>query len=69
MLTAKEAREFLLYCAHNPIDDQSNHHLPLASLQSTVSNMMGGKTKLQDFLLFKPKEEPSLEDQIAYGDW
>ena len=36
----------------HPIDDQSNHHLPIASLQATVANIMGGNRRVSDFLIF-----------------
>jgi hypothetical protein len=52
ILTHKEAVELRLWVQTNPIDDQSNHHLPVASLQSTVANIMGGNAKITDYLIF-----------------
>ena len=69
MLTAREARDFALYCQTSPIDDQANHHWPIASLQATVANIMGGQTKPEDFLLFREREEQSIDELLLGSGW
>ena len=69
ILTSTEAREFAAYCARYPIDDESNSHVPIASLQSQVAGMMGGKAKLSDYLVFRPREEVPLDSQLVSKDW
>ncbi len=61
--------EFDLWCRYyqrQPFDDQSNHHVPLASLQATVANFGGGKKKLTDFLVFRKSddEKPDLDAKL-----
>lgn len=71
MMTAREARDFAEYCARYPIDDESNHHVPIASLHATVVSMMGGKGgDLTDYLVFKPRnEDVDIEAQLMGLDW
>lgn len=54
-----------MYARHNPIDDQANHHVPIASLQATVSNLLGGDRVLTDYLLYRDREEQSSDAWIA----
>lgn len=69
-LTVREAREFFAYCEAFPIDDQSNHHMPIAFLHSTVRNMMGGKATIRDCMLFADKQEgQDVESQLLGGNW
>lgn len=79
MLTAREAAEFMQYVEHNPIDDQSNFHVPNALLCSLTANInrdvKRGKTfNLTDFLVFRdrPEEKNDLSDidrQLLGGGW
>lgn len=73
MMSAREAAEFFAYAAGNPLDDQSNHHLPIASLQASYLNSKreSGKApfKIQDFLLFGERKETDVEDDLLNGDW
>jgi hypothetical protein len=71
LLTAKEAREFAIYCARYPIDDESHHHVPIANLHAQVANMLnnGRQKNLTDFLVYKPRETPDIEDQLRSGNW
>jgi hypothetical protein len=69
ILTAREAKEFATYCARYPIDDESNHHIPVANLHTTVANMMGGKTKITDHLVFRKRGETDLDEMLLSGDW
>lgn len=61
MFTSREVAEMFAYCERNPIDDQSNFHLPLASLQASFHNANRGdgskEAKLRDFLLFRERDE------------
>ncbi len=72
-LSAREAAEFFAFCTHNPIDDQSNFHYPIAALHANFINMKqdqsAPKRKLREFLLFRDPEETDLEDDILNGDW
>jgi hypothetical protein len=73
MLTGREVAEMFAYCERNPIDDQSNFHLPLANFQALFANANrapGTKAmNLRDFLLFREREEPDIEDELLNGDW
>jgi hypothetical protein len=70
ILTSREAEELKAYVARNPIDDQSNHHVPIAYLHSQVANIVGGRHKLQDFLIFRPKaDDGDIDSQILNGNW
>jgi hypothetical protein len=70
ILTSREASELKAYHARNPIDDQSNHHVPIAYLQSQVANLAGGKRKLKDFLIFRPRaDDDDIDSQLLSGGW
>lgn len=70
LLTSREASELKAYVARNPIDDQSNHHLPVAYLHAQVANLAGGKRTLRDFLIFRSKaEDGDIDGQLIAGDW
>lgn len=66
----REEREFLAYCSTNPIDDQSNYHLPIAHMHATLFNINRGKNSkakgLGDFMLFREDTENtmSLDEQL-----
>lgn len=58
------------YTAHNPITDQANHHLPIAYLQSTVANMMGGTSKATDYMIFREKNvDETVDALLLSGNW
>jgi len=61
ILTHREYLELRLWVQGNPIDDQSNHHIPIASLQSSMVNMMGNKSKVTDFLIFNQDKPQDIE--------
>lgn len=76
MLTANEVRDFILYCSENPIDDQSNHHFPIAQLGALTANINRAKDAKpylpSDFMLGGGESEEAsddLEGQILNGDW
>jgi hypothetical protein len=70
ILTSREASELKAYVARNPIDDQSNHHVPIAYLHSQVANLAGGKHNLRDFLIFRPKsDDDDIDSQLISGKW
>lgn len=70
MMTAREARDFAAYCERYPIDDESNYHVPTANLHATVANMTGGQGKtLADYLVFKPRGDGDIEEQLLGGGW
>lgn len=66
--TAAEAIALREYIRTQPIDDQSNHHVPMAQLAMIVSNMMGGHTKLKDFLLFRERMS-DVDAELLSGGW
>lgn len=65
----------MLYVSDNPIDDQSNFHVPLAQLTALHANINRTKNakpfKLTDFMLFRKQEEQvsDIEQQLLSGDW
>lgn len=70
ILTSRDASELKAYVARNPIDDQSNHHVPIAYLHSQVANLAGGKSRLRDFLIFRPKsDDDDIDAQLLSGGW
>jgi hypothetical protein len=70
ILTSRDATDLKAYVARNPIDDQSNHHVPIAYLHSQVANLAGGKHNLRDFLIFrKPSEDDDIDSQLISGRW
>ena len=68
IFTHKEAQVLRIWMRTNPIDDQSNFHVPIAQLQSTVVAMMGGKQKLTDFLIFR-ENDGDIDSLLAGNDW
>jgi hypothetical protein len=70
ILTSREASELKAYVARNPIDDQSNHHVPIAHLHAQVANLAGGNRQLKDYLIFRPKlEDADIDSQLIGGNW
>lgn len=75
-MTAREFEQWILFHNETPIDDQSNHHWPIAQLTAHVVNANRGKDsptpKVSDFLLFRPRVEESgdgvgIEDVMGAG--
>jgi hypothetical protein len=72
-----EFRRWQLFHAETPIDDQSNHHFPLAYLQSTLVNVNRDTKKTQparmrDFLLFRrppDQDEQDIDALLLSGNW
>lgn len=66
MISAEEFDLWCKYYRHHPFDDQSNHHVPIASLQTTVANLAGNKAKLTDFLVFRKRDDdkPDLDAKL-----
>jgi hypothetical protein len=57
-----------LWAKHNPIDDQSNHHIPIAHLHATVAGFGGSSKKITDFLIFgEPAND--FDSILASNDW
>lgn len=74
MFTSREVAEMFAYCERNPIDDQSNFHLPIAGFQALYVNAnraQGAKeVSLRDFLLFREKkEEDDIEADLLSDKW
>jgi len=76
MLTAKECREFAIYCTRFPIDDEANFHVPAAALQAAFLNTKRAEgtpaIQLKDCLTFYEDENaPQHIDEIIFGseDW
>jgi len=65
-LSSRETREFFAYCATNPIDDQSNFHLPIAQLEATLRNVNGSEPQVsfKDCLLFNRDAGGDLESDL-----
>ena len=67
-LSSRETREFFAYCAANPIDDQSNFHLPIAQLEATLRNVNRSENaetvSFRDCLLFNRDEDGDLESDL-----
>jgi hypothetical protein len=72
MFTPREVAEMFAYCERNPIDDQSNFHLPLASLHASFYNANRGQgskeAKLRDFMLFLEHDENGDVEADLLGD-
>lgn len=73
-----EFEQWVYFHGEFPIDDQSNHHWPLAQLTAYVAAANRGKNDkpkgIADFLLFRRKPEPqedgegvSAEDLMGSG--
>jgi hypothetical protein len=72
--TGREVAEMFAYCERNPIDDQSNFHLPIAGFQALYVNAnraQGSKeVSLRDFLLFRERsEENDIENDLLSDKW
>ncbi len=63
-MSGREIAELRYYLKHHPIDDQANFHVPIASLQATVQNLMGGKAKMIDNLLYREREDEADDDEV-----
>jgi hypothetical protein len=74
-MTEDEFRAWWAFHATTPIDDQSNHHVPVAYLQASLVNLNTPKekprVKLKDFLLWsrQPEQEPDIDDLLLGGKW
>jgi hypothetical protein len=68
-LTKRDVAELAYYLSKNPVDDQSNFHMPIASLYALMFNLNRGETTppitLQDALLFREKED---ENDVEIGE-
>lgn len=69
------AEQFDRWAAYNrirPINDQANHHFPIAQLEATLININRGQNtravSFKDRLLFG-REEPDIEDVLASENW
>jgi hypothetical protein len=74
IMPAVEFEEWVLFHSESPIDDQSNHHLPVAQLTAYVAAANRGKNdppkKISDFMLFTKKPEDdgvSIESLMGAG--
>ena len=72
MISAEEFDEWCLYHQHYPLDDQSNHHYPVAQLEATLINLNRAQgvesVSLFDRLIFGKKEQ-DIEQLLAEGNW
>lgn len=74
MMTGPERLEFLAYAARYPIDDESNHHVPVAQLAQLYANAhrkdpeSNPPMRLDEFLVFMPKPDAErvaeLDDEL-----
>jgi hypothetical protein len=74
MLTGREVAELFAYVERNPIDDQSNFHLPLASFQALFANANRAQNtkpaNMRDFLFFRDRDpEADIEDELLSDNW
>lgn len=73
MLTTNEANDFLRYCQRFPIDDESNHHVPTGQIAMILANVNRDSTSqpytLDQFLIYRPTEDPNIDDLLLNGDW
>jgi hypothetical protein len=70
------AEQFDRWCDYHriiPLDDQSNHHWPLAQLDATMLNINRPQgapaVKAESRLLFGRTAETDIEDQLEEGNW
>lgn len=71
-----EFQQWMLYHRHYPLDDQANHHEPVARLSALMFNINRGKdarplTAL-DFLPYRekpPVEDEDIEALLLGGGW
>jgi hypothetical protein len=60
------------YNRRNPIDDQTNHHYPIAQLSALLYNINRGNSrakKMTDFLVIPPEDNRHIDDVLANDDW
>lgn len=80
VMPADELRNWKLFHAECPLDDQSNYHLPIAYLQSTLFNVNRGQyvpaRSLNDFRLFRARtedeegeEDSDIDAQLLGSNW
>jgi len=66
IMPAQEFESWILFHAESPIDDQSNHHWPIALLTAHFANANRGKDdpprKVSDFMIFRPKPAEPVDD-------
>lgn len=77
IMPAQEFEQWILFNAESPIDDQSNHHWPIAQLTAYFAAANRGKDQrpkpISEFLLFRKKpqvdegEGLSVEDLMGSG--
>jgi hypothetical protein len=72
IMPMQEFEQWVLFHAESPIDDQSNHHWPIAQLTAYFAAANRGKDQsarpTSDFLLFRKKPEPSDDDGVSMQD-
>ena len=74
IISAEEFDKWCVYHRHYPLDDQSNHHYPIAQLEATLMNINrsehGKEWNLFESLIFKrPDTDSDIESQLAEGNW
>lgn len=72
-MSEKEFRRWAQFARQEPMDDQANHHYPLAALRADFINANRAANaqpvEIRDCLLFAPRSEEAVEDQLLSGDW
>lgn len=70
------AEQFDRWCDYHricPLDDQSNHHWPIAQLEATLININRSEqakaVTFRDRLLFGRNDDTDLEQDILEGNW
>lgn len=70
-MTEEEYRNWKLFHEDNPLDDQSNFHVPPAQLAKLYASAHLAKgavpPKIADFLLFRKAEDESDIDALLLG--
>lgn len=73
MVSADEFDDWCRYHARYPLDDQSNHHFPIASLEAALINVNRREgtraVSLFDRLIFQKNKERSIDEDLASDDW
>lgn len=70
MMSRPEQLQFLAYVSRFPIDDESNHHVPIAQLTALYANVHRDKAampdpiRLDEFLINMPDPVDALEDTL-----
>jgi hypothetical protein len=70
-----DAEAFDLWCRYHerfPLDDQSNHHYPVAALEATLINVNRApntpSASMSDRLLFAQRKERHIDEVLADND-